>query len=272
MVDQLTAKIDRLKETTFLIQREEAAFKAQHVTFSKSAEGMQELLAFAANNLLAPGLGATLLREYAGPQAANIQAFDVESLAHFSPSAYVLDRCTRLSGNWDLSCAGVATDLSEFAYFMKKLFEGVQLQFNSSLQSTSPVVDHHVFQHSVYSVVCSMMDMFCPSSKVFISPFAVLTQIIVKSVTQSFSEAVNVVGRSLPGELHSQAMSKLMEKVVRCSANVSTCIFSGRCEVIAGFDNAGAYSTKTTDTVDPNKKRQSSFHLDKHRQYGHLHG
>eukprot|EP01033_Poteriospumella_lacustris_P015279 gene15279-10925_t len=88
LVDQLTAKIDRLKETNFLIQREQAAFKAQHVSFSKSAEGMQELLRFAAINLLAPGLGVTLLQEYAGPQAANIQAFDVESLAHFSPSAY----------------------------------------------------------------------------------------------------------------------------------------------------------------------------------------
>jgi hypothetical protein len=99
-----------------------------------------------------------------------------------------------------------------------------------------------------------MMDMFCPSSKVFISPFAVLTQISIKSVTQSSSEAVNVVGRRSPGGLHSQPMSKLMEKVVRCSANVSTCIFSGRCEVIAGFDNAGAYSTKTIGTVAPNTK------------------
>jgi hypothetical protein len=39
--------------------------------------------------------------------------------------------------------------------------------------------------------------------------------------------------------------------------DVETSVFTGRCEVVAGFDNAGVYSTLTSDTVDPSKVQRT---------------
>lgn len=56
-----------------------------------------------------------------------------------------------------------------------------------------------------------------------------------------------------------------LPNVHRCYARAKlryeTSVFSGRCNVLAGFEDAGIYSTITSDTVDPSKgnKRAASI-------------